>query len=191
MKKLIRFFLQGLLYTAPVAVTAYILYLIFNNVDGFVQRWLQEFLHIKIPGLGIIIIVLLLVLIGFVGQTIIARPFKHVFNVLLERVSILKVVYSAFRDLFTAFVGEERKFNKPVKVLVNESLGIEKLGFLTVEDLSSINDKERVAVYFPHSYNWSGELILVPAGLVKEIDIPPAEVMKFIVSAGVAGWDLT
>ena len=191
MKKLVRFFLQGLLYTAPIAVTAYILYLIFNNVDGFVQRWLQEFLHIKIPGLGIIIIVLLLVLVGYVGQTIIARPFKHLFNMLLERITILKVVYTAFRDLFTAFVGEERKFNRPVKVLVNMSLGIEKLGFLTKEDLSSINDKERVAVYLPHSYNWSGELVLVPAELVKEIDIPPAEVMKFIVSAGVAGWDLT
>ena len=191
MKKLVRFFLQGLLYTAPIAVTAYILYLIFNNVDGFVQRWLQEFLHIKIPGLGIIIIVLLLVLVGYVGQTIIARPFKHLFNMLLERITILKVVYTAFRDLFTAFVGEERKFNRPVKVLVNKSLGIEKLGFLTKEDLSSINDKERVAVYLPHSYNWSGELVLVPAELVKEIDIPPAEVMKFIVSAGVAGWDLT
>ena len=163
--------------------------MIFNNVDGFVQRWLQEFLHIKIPGLGIIIIVLLLVLIGFIGQTIIARPFKRLFNKLLDRVTILKVVYSAFKDLFTAFVGEGRKFGKPVKVLVNKSLGIEKLGFLTNEDLSSINDKERVAVYLPHSYNWSGELVLVPAELVKEIDMPPAEVMKFIVSAGVASWD--
>lgn len=189
MKKLVRFFLQGLLYTAPVAITVYILYLIFNNVDGFVQRWLQEFLHIKIPGLGIIIIVLLMVLIGFIGQTIIAQPFKHLFKILLERFTILKVVYSAFRDLFNAFVGEERKFSKPVRVLVNKSLAIEKLGFLTEEDMSSIEDKGRVAVYFPHSYNWSGELVLVPSELVKEIDIPPAEVMKFIVSAGVAGWD--
>jgi len=189
MKKLVRFFLQGLLYTAPIAITAYILYLIFNNVDGFVQKWLQEFLHIKIPGLGIIIIVFLLVGIGFIGQTIIAQPFKHLFNKLLDKVTILKVVYSAFRDLFTAFVGEERKFGQPVKVMVNKSLGIEKLGFMTKEDLSSIDDKGRVAVYFPHSYNWSGELVLVPSELVKEIDIPPAEVMKFIVSAGVAGWD--
>ncbi len=189
MKKLVRFFLQGLLYTAPVAITAYILYLIFNNVDGFVQKWLQEFLHIKIPGLGIVIIVLLLVLIGFIGQTIIARPFKHLFNKILDRITILKVVYSAFRDLFTAFVGDGRKFGKPVKVLVNKSLGIEKLGFLTKEYISSIDEKERVAVYFPHSYNWSGELVLVPAKLVKEINISPAEVMKFIVSAGVAGWD--
>jgi uncharacterized membrane protein len=76
-----------------------------------------------------------------------------------------------------------------VKVMINESLQIEKLGFLTEEDLSLINENDKVAVYLPHSYNWSGELVLVPRNLVVEIDIPPAEVMKFIVSAGVADWD--
>lgn len=83
----------------------------------------------------------------------------------------------------------KKKFNQPVVVLVNKSLGIEKLGFLTEEDLSSIDIDGKVAVYFPHSYNWSGELSLVPHELVRKIDIPPAEVMKFIVSAGVAAWD--
>jgi uncharacterized membrane protein len=189
MKKLVRFFLQGFLYTAPLAITIYILYLIFNNIDGFLQKWIQEFFNINIPGLGIIIIVTLLIIIGFLGQTFIARPFNYLLNKLLKRIPILKVIFSAFKDLFTAFVGEERKFNKPVVVLVNKSLGIEKLGFLTEEDLSLINVEGKVAVYFPHSYNWSGELSLVPIELVREIDIPPAEVMKFIVSAGVADWD--
>ncbi len=189
MKKLIRFFLQGLLYTAPLAITIYILYLVFNNVDGFLQRWIQELFDIKIPGLGIIIIITLLIIIGFLGQTFIARPFNYLFGKLLKRIPILKVIFSAFKDLFTAFVGEERKFNKPVVVLVNKSLGIEKLGYLTDEDLSSIDIEGKVAVYFPHSYNWSGELSLVPRELVREIDIPPADVMKYIVSAGVADWD--
>ncbi|MDF1573514.1 MAG: hypothetical protein P1P82_18060, partial [Bacteroidales bacterium] len=77
MKKLLRFFLQGLLYTAPIAITGYILYLIFHNVDGLLQKWLQQFLGIKIPGLGIIFLVTMLIIIGFIGQTIIAKPFKH------------------------------------------------------------------------------------------------------------------
>lgn len=189
MKKIGRLFLQGLLYTAPIAITIYILYLIFNSVDGFLQKWIQELFDVKIPGLGLVVIVTFLIIIGFLGQTFIARPFNYLFNSLLKRIPILKVIFSAFKDLFKAFVGEERKFNKPVVVLVNKSLGIEKLGFLTEEDLSSINVAGKVAVYFPHSYNWSGELSLVPIELVREIDIPPAEVMKFIVSAGVADWD--
>ena len=189
MKKLIRFLLQGLLYIAPIAITVYILYVIFSFVDGLLQKWLEQLFGVSIPGLGLIITIVLLILIGFLGQTFIARPFKHLFGRLLERIPILKVIYSAFNDLFSAFVGKERKFNKPVLVMVNKSLGLEKLGFLTEEDLSLIDEKERVAVYFPHSYNWSGELFLVPRELVRNIDVQPAEVMKFIVSAGVADWD--
>lgn len=189
MKKLFRFFLQGLLYTAPIGITVYILYVIFSFVDGLLQEWLEKLLAISIPGLGLVVTVALLIIIGFLGQTFIARPFKSVFNKLMQRIPILKVIYSAFNDLFSAFVGKEKKFNQPVLVKVNQSLNMEKLGFLTEEDLSLVNEKGKVAVYFPHSYNWSGELFLVPRDQVRAIDVSPAEVMKFIVSAGVADWD--
>jgi uncharacterized membrane protein len=189
MKKIFRYLLQGLLYIAPIAITVYILYVIFSFVDGLLQEWLQRFLHISIPGLGLIITIALLIIIGFLGQTFMARPFKSIFSRLLEKIPILKVIYSAFNDLFSAFVGKEKKFNRPVLVRVNKSLNLEKLGFLTEEDLSLIHETKKVAVYFPHSYNWSGELFLVPRDQVRTIDVPPAEVMKFIVSAGVADWD--
>ena len=189
MKKLVKYLLQGLLYIAPIGITIYILYVIFGFVDGLLKETLDKIIGISIPGLGLIVVVILLIIIGFLGQTFIARPIKHLFRKLLEKIPILKVIFSAFNDLFTAFVGKERKFNKPVLVLVNKSLGLEKLGFLTEEDLSLIEEKNKVAVYFPHSYNWSGELFLIPRELVRPIDVPPAEVMKFIVSAGVADWD--
>lgn len=189
MKKLARYFLQGLLYLAPIGITVYVFYLIFDFLDGLFKEILDKLLGVSIPGLGIIIIVFIVIMAGFLGQTFIARPIKKLANRLIERIPVLKVIFSAFNDLFSAFVGKEKKFNKPVLVLVNKSLGFEKLGFLTEEDLSLINDKDRVAVYFPHSYNWSGELFLVPREFVRPIDIPPAEVMKFIVSAGVADWD--
>jgi len=189
MKKLLRYLLQGLLYIAPIGITIYILYVIFEFVDGLLKESLDRFIGIHIPGLGLIIIVILLIVIGFLGQTFVARPIKKLFGKLLERIPILKVIFSAFNDLFSAFVGKERKFNKPVLVLVNKSLGLEKLGFLTEEDLSRIGEKDKVAVYLPHSYNWSGELFLVPRELVHPVEVPPAEVMKFNVSAGVADWD--
>jgi uncharacterized membrane protein len=189
MKKLINYFLQGILYIAPIGITAYIIYLIFSFVDNLLKERLKDLLDVYIPGLGFVIIVFLLILIGLVGQTIIARPFKLFFKRLLQRIPLLKVVFSAFNDLFSAFVGKERKFNRPVLVLVNPISNLEKLGFLTEDDLSIIDEKEKVAVYFPHSYNFSGELFIVPKELVRPIDINPAEVMKFIVSAGVADWD--
>ena len=190
MKKLVRYLLQGLLYIAPIAITLYILYVIFNFVDGLLQKWLEKLIGINIPGLGLVIIIVLLIIIGYMGQTILARPFKALFNKLMEKIPILKVIYSAFNDLFSAFVGKKRNFNKPVLVLVNKSLGLEKLGFLTEEDLSLIEDKDRVAVYFPHSYNFSGEMFIVPVENITLLDIPAAEAMKFIVSGGVSkAWE--
>jgi len=189
MRKLLRYLLQGLLYIAPIGITIYILYVIFEFVDGLLRESIDRFIGIHIPGLGLIIIIVFLIIIGFLGQTFIARPIKLLFGKLLDKIPILRVIFSAFNDLFSAFVGKEKKFNKPVLVLVNKSLGFEKLGFLTEEDLSRIDEKDKVAVYFPHSYNWSGELFLIPRELIRPVDIPPAEVMKFIVSAGVADWD--
>jgi uncharacterized membrane protein len=189
MKKLLGFFLQGILYVAPLAITVYILYVIFEFVDGNLQKWLEKIIDVHIPGLGFLILAILLVIVGFIGQTIIARPIKSIFRRILKKVPVLKVIFSAFNDLFGAFIGKERKFSKPVVVKVNMTSDLEKLGFVTEEDLSMIQEKDKVAVYFPHSYNFSGELFLVPREQVRAVEISPAEVMKFIVSAGVAGWD--
>lgn len=186
MKKIFNYFLQGLLYIAPFGITAYIIYLIFNFIDNLLDDILEKFLKIDIPGLGIVVIVFFLVLVGIIGQSIIARPFKILFRRLLEKAPLLRLIYSAMNDLFSAFVGKEKKFNKPVIVLVNTISNLEKLGFLTEEDLSKIDEKDKVAVYFPHSYNFSGELFIVPRNQVRPIDINPAVVMKFIVSGGVS-----
>jgi len=189
MKKLFSYLVQGLLYSAPIAITVYIIYLTFNVVDGILKQTLNRILGVEIPGLGILIIILCLILIGYFGQTIIASPLKHLIKGLMERAPVLKVIYSAINDLFSAFVGKDKKFNRPVIVLVNPVSNLHKLGFLTEDDLSLINEKDKVAVYFPHSYNFSGELFIVPKENVRPINLNPAEVMKFIVSAGVAEWN--
>ncbi len=190
MKKFINYFLQGLLYIAPLGLTLFILYNVLKFVDGLLQPYIQELFHFNIPGVGVVAIILLLALLGFVGQTIIARPVKMTLGRLVERVPFLKLLNSAFKDIFTGFVGKEGKFNQPVLVRVNAVSDLEKLGFLTQEDVTNIGvEGNKVAVYFPHSYNWSGELFIVPAGDVRKIEGPPSEVMKFIVSGGVANYN--
>lgn len=189
MKRLVAYFLQGVLYSAPIGLTIYIIYTVFNVVDGAIQKYLQQLFNINIPGLGVVVIFLLFVLLGFLGSSIIAQPFKRIFNRLIEKAPVIKVIYSAFNDLFSAFVGKNKKFNKPVLVMVNTISNLEKLGFITESNLEKLNELEKVAVYFPHSYNFSGELFIVPKEHIKTIDIPSADVMKFIVSGGVAGWE--
>jgi uncharacterized membrane protein len=186
MKKITNYFLQGLLYIAPIGITAYILYVIFNFTDNLLNDILKKFLKTDIPGLGLVLLFFFLVLIGMIGRSILARPFKNLFNRLIEKTPILKLIYSALNDLFSAFVGKEKKFNKPALVLVNPISNLEKLGFLTEEDLSKIDERDKVAVYFPHSYNFSGELFIVPKDQVRSLNISPAVVMKFIVSGGIS-----
>lgn len=186
MKKIINYFLQGLLYIAPFGITAYIVYIIFNFTNNLLDNILEKFIKIDIPGLGLVVIFFFLVLVGIIGKSILAQPFKILFNRLMDKTPLLKLIYSALNDLFSAFIGKEKKFNKPVIVLVNPISNLEKLGFLTQEDLSKLDEKDKVAVYFPHSYNFSGELFIVPKSQVRPIDINPAVVMKFIVSGGVS-----
>jgi len=187
MKKIINYFLQGLLYIAPFAITAYIIYILFNFTDNLLDGILEKYIGTDIPGLGLVVIFFFLVLVGIIGKSILAQPVKVLFNRVLEKAPFLKFIYSALNDLFSAFVGKERKFKQPVIVLVNPVSNLEKLGFITEEDLSKLDEGEKVAVYFPHSYNFSGELFIVPKDQVRPIDVNPAMVMKFIVSGGATG----
>ena len=191
MKKIINYLLQGLLYIAPLSITAYIIYAVFTLLDDMSQALLAKFVDIRIPGLGILSLLLFLILIGILGKTFIAKPLKLVINRIIESIPLLNFIYKAFNDLFTAFVGKEKKFNQPVLVKVNLNSNLEKLGFITEENLDVLNEKEKVAVYFPHSYNFSGELFIVPRSNLKTVDVNSSDVMKFIVSAGLTGWEKT
>jgi uncharacterized membrane protein len=88
------------------------------------------------------------------------------------------------RELLSAFFAKERKFSRPVLVRMSGAFDLEKLGFITQEDLGELGLRDKVAVYFPHSYNFSGELFIVPRERVRVVDITAQEAMKFIVSGG-------
>jgi uncharacterized membrane protein len=184
-KKLLRYFFQGLIFFAPAAVTLYILFKLFTYVDGFIQGLVQDAVPFKIPGLGILAIIILITLLGFVGQSIFFRPLAQMIDRAFQNAPLVKVLYSSIRDVLSAFVGNEKKFNKPVLVKVNKISDMEKIGFLTNEDLKQLEVVDKVAVYFPFCYGFYGELLIVPKDQVKPLNIPASEAMKFVVSGGV------
>ncbi len=185
MNKFMRYFLQGLLYLAPTAITIYIVFFIFIKVDTGVRNLIEKLIHVNIPGIGIVVIVVLITLLGLVGQTFIFKPFRMLIDSIMAKAPFIKLIYSSIKDLMSAFVGDEKKFNKPVLVKVNHISNLEKMGFVTQTELSDIQIKDKVVVYFPHSYNFSGEMFIVPVEHVTPLDISPSEAMKFIVSGGV------
>jgi uncharacterized membrane protein len=185
LKRIIRYFFQGIIFFAPSAATLYIMYKVFTYIDNFIQSFIQDFLPFKIPGLGIVVILFIITSLGFIGQSILFRPITMLLDRLFQKAPLVRVLYSSIRDLLSAFVGTEKKFNKPVLVKVNKVSELEKMGFITNEDLSDLNILDKVAVYFPHSYAFSGEMFIVPKELVKPVNISSSEAMKFIVSGGV------
>ncbi len=184
-RELIRYLLQGLIFIAPITITLYIILRLTFFLDVSLRFLLAYLIGPTIPGLGIVMMILLLIVIGYLAQSYIGRPLKNALDAFISRVPILNLIYSAFSDLFSSLIGSERKFNNPVMVKVNPVTNLEKLGFLTEENLEALDELDKVAVYFPHSYNFSGEMFIVPREQVRPIDVPPSEAMKFIVSGGI------
>ncbi|MEI6694863.1 MAG: DUF502 domain-containing protein [Bacteroidota bacterium] len=185
-KKLLNYFMQGLLYITPLGATLFIIYFTFNNIDSRANDLLNNILHIRIPGLGILLTLTIITLVGYFGKSLIAKPLVALIDAVMEKVPFIKIIYTSTKDFMSAFVGQKKKFTEAVMVQMNKDAEIYKLGFITQKDLTNIGIKEGyIAVYLPHSYNFSGNLFIVPAGNVTPINAPSAEIMKFIVSGGI------
>ncbi len=178
-KTITTYFFRGILITVPLSITVYVIYQVFVFLDGLIP--------VEVPGLGIITLIGLLTGIGILGSTILFQPLVNWANELLNRVPLVKTIYTAIADLVTAFVGTKKKFTRPVLVKMVGQSELQKLGFITEESLEQFGiDSGKVAVYLPHSYAFSGNLYIVPKENVTPIDAKAADVMKFIISGGVA-----
>lgn len=185
-KNLINYFLQGLLYLAPVTITLWVIYQIFVFIDSLLTGYIKQIIGIDIPGLGLLLLLVTISLVGFLGSTFIFHPVVNYLDKVLTKTPLIKIVYTSVKDLVSAFVGQKKKFNEPVLIRMSREWEVERIGFITNRDLSIIGEpNKKVAVYLPHAYTWSGNIYVVPAENVKKIDAPAMEVMKFVISAGV------
>lgn len=179
MRRILSYFFQGLIATAPVILTVYLIYESFVYIDGL--------LPFDIPGLGLLVIVVSITLVGLIVNYAIKTPLYIYLQKFIDKLPLFKVIVTSIKDLLSAFVGKEKKFEYPVRVMLDEQNQIERLGFLTQKSLEFIGvDDGKVAVYFPSSYGILGELYIVPVERVKPMDVKAAEVMKFIISGGVS-----
>lgn len=190
MKKLINYFLQGLLFVVPIAVTVYVV------IKAVV--WLDNLLPVKVPipvpgaesfdlpGLGILLIASIITAAGYIGTRFVRNPVFAIFEGLIERTPLLKLIYSSVKDLIEAFVGEKKSFTQPVLVTVNNNPTIQRIGFVTENDLTELGlGKEKMAVYLPFSYGFNGQLVIVESTNVQKLDASGTEMMKFVISGGV------
>ena len=178
-RKLIRYFLQGIIFVGPISITVFIMYKMFMFVDGLID--------IEIPGLGMLIVFSSITILGALASTIFAKPIFDLLENLINHLPVVKILYSSLKDFMDAFVGKDKKFTQPVLILTSGESNLHMIGFVTKPDMSEIGLPGMAAVYFPHSYNFSGNVYLVSKEFIKPIAASSTEVMKFVVSGGVAG----
>jgi uncharacterized membrane protein len=183
MRRLLNYFLRGLVLVAPLAITLYVCWIVFVRIDGW--------LGLPIPGLGFVVTIVLITLIGFLGSNLITRGMVAIVDQTVGRLPFVRLLYTSTKDLLNAFVGEKRRFDKPVLVRLSAESEARMVGFVTQESLDRLGLPEYASVYFPQSYNFAGNLVVFPSSQLEPLDAGSADVMAFIVSGGVTGVPVT
>ncbi|MDQ2657998.1 MAG: DUF502 domain-containing protein [Bacteroidota bacterium] len=178
--RILRYFFSGTIFIVPILATAYFIFISFT--------WLDERLNLPYPGLGFLIVFSVITLIGYLSTNYIFKTMGKWFDAGMNRIPLVKIIYSTVKDLLGAVVGDKRKFNKPVLVRINRENDLHQIGFITQDDLSALDLPEMVVVYIPHSYALSGYHYFVPKANIKPLKISGPLAMKFIVSGGVSGF---
>ncbi|WP_129713979.1 DUF502 domain-containing protein [Pedobacter sp. SYP-B3415] len=190
-RPLLNYLIKGLLIVVPVALSIFIVVWAVTTVDSWVN--VNSVLGVdprtgesrNIPGLGLLTVLLIILIAGIFVTNFVTEPMYNWFHRILNRLPLINFIYGSIKDLTEAFVGDEKKFNHPV--LVEVEGGMKKIGFLTQPDLNKLELPDEVAVYFPLSYSFAGQLCIVRRERVRDLHISAADAMKLVVSGGVSG----
>ena len=177
MRRLIQYFVRGLVITSPVALTLWICWWAVTSLDSL--------LPLGFPGAGLLVTIVVITAVGALGSNLVTRGVLSEVERVLDRVPFVRLVYTSTRDLINAFVGERRRFNRPVRVRLDDTQAVWYLGFVTADSLEHLGIPGHVAVYLPWSYSFAGRVVLVPADHVEAISADAADTLAFIVSGGV------
>ena len=179
LQRLVHYFVRGCLVLAPIGLTIYILYTILSMID----HWLP----IGVPGVGLLITLSLVTLVGALASNVFGRTAFRAADRVFKRLPLVKLIYTSIKDLINAFMGDKKSFTRPVSVILNGATGMRALGFVTRDGLHALDLPGHVAVYFPQSYNFAGNLVLIPREQVETLEVNSGELMTFIISGGVSG----
>jgi uncharacterized membrane protein len=184
-RTLAKYFFRGLIVVVPIAVTAIAVSWMFVEIDTWIN--LERLLNRKVPGAGVVLTAVVITFVGFLASNFATRWMFQALEELLEHTPLVKLVYTSLKDIVGAFVGEKKKFNRPVLVALTKGSDVATIGFVTRNGLAELGLADHVAVYIPQAYNIGGNVVVVPGDRVKPLDADPAKVMTFIVSGGVTG----
>ncbi len=192
-KRLLQYFLQGMLILAPVAVTLYALYFVVSTIDS----WLPLFsytdekgqVHVQNYGLGFVLIIAVLITIGYFSSFFITGRIVSFMDKFMQKAPGIKHIYGTTRDFFEAFAGDKKKFTQNVLANIDDN-DVWRIGFITRDDMSDFGLIDFVSVYVPMAYSVAGNVYIIPKNRIRPItQYSSTQTMKFAVSGGVTDLD--
>lgn len=190
MRRIKKYLITGLLFTLPVVLSVYLFWSTFLFFDNILGKYIRKIFGVYVPGIGLIISVLMIVLVGFIASHFLGRRLKILFENVVLRIPLLSKIYPITNDIVRFFFSEENriKFNRVV-LLQYPSQGIWSLGFVTNEGWDEVNKtvgSELAVVFIPSLPNpISGFCVFVPKREVLILDVSVEDALKFIISDGV------
>ena len=194
MKQLRRYFVAGLIVWIPLGVTIFIGGFIVRQMDkslGLIpeQYRPEEWLGFAIPGLGVILTLLLVLITGLLAANIVGRSMVSFWESLLERIPIVRSIYSAAKKFVEVVFSDSGQSFKKVLLIEYPRKGIYSLAFQTATNLGEVQERTGepvVCTFVPTTPNpTSGYIIIVPKKDIIELDMEIDEAFKMIVSLGV------
>lgn len=180
--------IAGLIVIAPLGVTVYILYLLFTTLDGILGRSLYQRIGYSIPGLGLVLLVLLLLAVGWAAEATLGAKVLNWWHMALDRVPLVSRLYSATRRIIgTVFAGEDRRFFRSVVLFEYPSPGQWTLGFETGTAPRALDDRVEngITIFLPTAPNpVTGFLIIAPEASVVRLPVTVEEGFTYVLSAG-------
>jgi uncharacterized membrane protein len=188
MLRLRRYFLVGLVVIAPVGVTAVVLRWIFETVDAILGEPLQVALGVRIPGLGFVLLGLVVLGVGWVVHRAIGRRVLQIWNQTLVHFPVAGRLYNAASQIIQGLVSDRARIFKRTVLVPYPTDGLWAVGFVTSEQapvITGLVGVPCVQVFVPTTPNpTSGFLLVVPRDRVVETTISIEDAMKFVISGG-------
>jgi uncharacterized membrane protein len=198
MKNLRKYIIAGLLVWLPLAVTYQLLKFVVGKMDSWLDKFLEwlppsfnpdQLLGIEIPGLGVVFTFLLLVLTGMFAANIVGRAFVTGWESLMDRIPIVRPIYSAVKKFAEVVFSDKTDSFKKVLLIQYPRLGVYSFAFQTSSQLGEVQDRtgeDAICVFVPTTPNpTSGFILIVPRKDVIELDMEVDQALKMIISLGV------
>ena len=190
LQKLRRYVVTGLIVIAPIGVTVFVLSWLFEALDPIIGRHIPLIDGRQIPGLGLLALLVILVVVGWISQRAVGRRALHHWNRLLARIPLASQVYNSSSQIVGSILEREEKLFKHCALIEFPRPGLFTLVFETADapiEVERQMGEPAVSVFLPTSPNpTSGYLLMVPRREVDRLEMSVEDGLKLVLSAGVA-----